>query len=183
MIVRVGFQGDVGSWSEQAALKFVEFYGSGFVELIPLISSGNVVSALVDNDVDMAVVAVFNTIGGVVQESVDALCAVGYRIVDVVVLDITHSVFCSVFNEGGMHTILGHEQEVKQCSDWVELWGKNLSVVSVGDGAAYVRNGIKSGELVIAPPFCMVPEGFIKLQDNVQNAGVNQTVFFLVVLG
>ena len=60
VVLKIGYQGDIGSNSEEAAKKFVERefkHRSSVVEFIPLISSENVIKAVLNGEVNYGVCA------------------------------------------------------------------------------------------------------------------------------
>ena len=70
--MKIGYQGDIGSNSEEAVRLFVEKLNIRDFELIPLISSKNVVNYLAEGKIDFGVCAVYNSIGGIVLETKEA---------------------------------------------------------------------------------------------------------------
>ena len=68
--LKVGYQGIEGSYSHQAAK-----YIMPMAEHVPLVSSANVVKALCDGDIDYGVMAIKNSIGGIVLETDKAVAA------------------------------------------------------------------------------------------------------------
>lgn len=71
--MKIGFQGDIGSNAEEATQKFVDEIRLYKAEKIPLISSENVVSALLDGAIDYGVMAIRNSKAGEVLETKKAL--------------------------------------------------------------------------------------------------------------
>lgn len=58
------------------------------VEYVPLVSSQRVISALVDGDIDYGVIAVWNSIGGIVGKTDDAIRDVNFEVACETTLDI-----------------------------------------------------------------------------------------------
>lgn len=80
-------------------------FGLADVEYVPLISSQGVISALVSGDIDYGVVAVRNSIGGMVVETAEAIRDVYLEIVCETTLDIHH---CLYKRPDAQHDELGY---------------------------------------------------------------------------
>lgn len=92
-MVRIGYQGEVGSNNEQASKMLAERQGITDAEWVPLIHSGHVIDALVRGNIDYGVMAIRNNLGGRVSETAEALYAKQLHLVDSVVMEIHHCVF------------------------------------------------------------------------------------------
>ena len=81
-MIQIGIQGAEGSFSEQAAKKFVENQKIKKYSIKYLISSDGVLNAVQNEKVDYGIFAMENAQGGVVLESVEALCKYTCKIVE-----------------------------------------------------------------------------------------------------
>lgn len=92
--IRVGYQGMENSNNHRAAKKLSERFQSEYeIELIPLISSANVVKALQQGDIEYGVMAHSGTDGWLVPETKDACEGVELTLVDQVCIEIHHFLY------------------------------------------------------------------------------------------
>ncbi len=149
--MKIGYQGDVGSNNEEAALFFIRdnFRTEETIELIPLISSENVINSILDNTIDYGVCAVrsFTERDAVkVLETTKALKTTSHLLeaVDVVQLPIHHSLFRLPGEE--IDTLASHEQALirtvknrqKKYPNWKEVAEKDT---------AWCARALRFGEL------------------------------------
>lgn len=71
--MKIGFQGDLFSNSEEASLQFSKICGLKIDKFMPLISSKRVVESLLNKEIDYGVLAIQNKIAGIVKETEEAL--------------------------------------------------------------------------------------------------------------
>lgn len=91
--MKIGYQGAIGSNSDQAAHNMARDLCFKNVEYVPLVSSKRVISALNRGDIDYGVVAIKNTIGGRVQETFDAIRDEQLELVRTEILEIHHCLY------------------------------------------------------------------------------------------
>jgi prephenate dehydratase len=145
-VLRVGYQGMENSNSEEAAKNMMKKLDISNYELVPLISSKNVIGALKRKEVDYGVVAVENSIGGVVKETLEAIQNDILETVCKETLFINHSVFIINPNikRNEIIKVISHEQALKQCNNNIQEFFPNSSNVSIEDtaiGAKYLAEG------------------------------------------
>ena len=80
--MKIGIQGAIGSFSEEASKKFIENHGIKNPEIKYLISSKDVLSNVENHKVDYGIFAMENAQGGVVIESVEALALHKCKIIE-----------------------------------------------------------------------------------------------------
>ena len=80
--MKIGIQGAIGSFSEEASKKFIENHGIKNPEIKYLISSKDVLSNVENRKVDYGIFAMENAQGGVVIESVEALALHKCKIIE-----------------------------------------------------------------------------------------------------
>jgi prephenate dehydratase len=112
----VGIQGGKGSFNEQAALKHLPPLGMESFELRYLHTTDTVLASLYERQIDLGQFAIHNTLGGKVEESVQAM--VRYR-VDVLAryaIKISHALMIAPDAElAEVDTIVTHPQVLLQC--------------------------------------------------------------------
>src|SRR6266508_6621109 len=89
-LVRLGVMGIRGSFSEEAALEYARDNNLGEVEIVELLSTDRVLRAVDVGEVDLGIFALENSNGGVVYESVYAMAAYRFRVVDLFEIDVNH---------------------------------------------------------------------------------------------
>lgn len=141
--MRVGYQGVPGSNSERAACIMVPSACPAGATLVPLVGSRQVVDALLAGTIDYGVLAVRNSIGGVVRETEEALAAIQARTVitmSTVVLDIRHNLYkLPGIPDGRLRRVASHEQALRQTRRTrTERW-PDLAETPVADTAIAAR--------------------------------------------
>ena len=142
-MVRIGYQGDIGSNSEEAALRFVRDYlglQSDEYELVPLIESQRVVNKLKDKRIDYGVMAVRNSIAGIVKETEVALKGECFPVETTIVIPIHHCVFIKQgIDESVIDTVTSHIQALHQTRKTRELWHPEWCEIVSNDTASAAR--------------------------------------------
>lgn len=94
-MVKIGYQGEIGSNAEAATLEYTkcENINKEEYELIPLVSSKNVVDSLKTGEIDYGVVAIKNSTAGLVKETANALKDEKYEVVKRIVLPVHRCIF------------------------------------------------------------------------------------------
>lgn len=188
MNIKIGYQGLVGSNSEEAAKAFKVNLGLPYAELVPLKSSRNVVLALSNEEINYGVMAIENSIGGIVEESKQALESASLLISGSLSLPIHHSMFFrdeNITNED-IETVASHVQALKQSSNLIESeFGKSelLEMEDTAIAAKMLANGDLNNNTAI---ICRKNAGeMYKLylyKENIENDSSNQTTFHIYEL-
>ncbi|HYT26812.1 MAG TPA: prephenate dehydratase domain-containing protein, partial [Actinomycetota bacterium] len=88
---RVGVMGIRGSFSEEAALEYARDNKLGDVKIVELLSTDRVLRAVAVGEVDLGIFALENSNGGVVYESVYAMAAHRFKVLDLFEIDVNHA--------------------------------------------------------------------------------------------
>ncbi|OEK04931.1 prephenate dehydratase [Roseivirga misakiensis] len=183
--MKIGYQGVLHSHNHAAALAVTEEMQltEGSFELVPLISSKNVVEALLSGEVEYGLMAVQNSIGGVVKESQEALLDKDLELVKEVILSISHSTFKlnnSIKNDD-ITEVISHPQALKQCATNLKRIYPNAMVAPVENTALapkYVVEG-KFGKNT-AVVCAKVAGEYYKMtlvEEGIQDKSDNRTTF------
>ena len=114
-MIKIGYQGDVGSNSEEAARQFAVRNNIADAEYIPLISSAKVTAALADGNIQYGVCAVRNSTAGTVIETAEAVKGRMFTTADSLELPIHHCLFKkSGAQEEKLDTVVSHIQALNQ---------------------------------------------------------------------
>ncbi len=115
MIV-IGYQGMENSNNNTAAALLAQKL-EGPAELRPLVSSRNVVAALLAGEIDYGVMAISTDVAGEVAETREARKGTALRQLDAVSLDIHHSLFkkSPQIATESIRTIASHPEALREC--------------------------------------------------------------------
>jgi chorismate mutase / prephenate dehydratase len=137
--LRVGFQGETGAYSEEAAY---QFFGSG-VQLKPFESLDDVFKAVEQDDVRYGIVPVENSLEGSISHTYDLLLDSSLKVCGETELRVVH---CLIGLPGGtldsVKKVYSHPQALGQCKNFLRQLG--LEVVSTYDTAGSVKM-VKAG--------------------------------------
>jgi chorismate mutase/prephenate dehydratase len=113
--VRVAYLGPIGTFSEQAALKF---FGES-IDHIPCISIDEVFRATAAGTADYGVVPVENSTEGVVSRSLDLFLNSPLHIVGEVSLMVRHNLLRLYESLENIEAVYAHPQALAQCQGWL----------------------------------------------------------------
>lgn len=112
----LGIQGGKGSFNEEAALYFYQRAGIAKYQIKYLYTTENVLKALHVGEIDRGQFAIFNSLGGMVDESVEAMARYKFKIVEKFAIKISHALMIrkdSSYDK--IDTIMTHPQVLAQC--------------------------------------------------------------------
>lgn len=113
--IKIGYQGIEGSNSAQVAHDFSRIMSNEETIFVPLISSEEVIRSLADGSIDYGVVATRNSIGGIVEETREAMKNIRCEIIFTKILEIRHNLYklrTAELHE--INTIASHIQALRQ---------------------------------------------------------------------
>jgi prephenate dehydratase len=175
--VRVGYQGEPGAYSEEAALAI---YRDADTVGHPTFS--RVFDALAERVLDVAVLPVENSLGGIVQEVNDLLWErPGLRVRGEHVHPVRH---CLLGHGEPPVRALSHPQALLQCRRWLEARG--IAAVSFHDTAGAARavaEGHVPGNTAVASVAAARRYGLRVMAEGIQDDDSNQTRFAVVDRG
>lgn len=140
-MITIGYQGVEGSNSEQAAKEFAKKRNIKTYQLLPLVSSFNVLDNVMKQRIDFGVIAVRNNSGGIVKESKIVLDHLDLVKKDEVTLPITHHMFSKNkdIDISQITTLVSHPQAFKQCEQRLKKDYPNLLLQEDEDTATAAR--------------------------------------------
>lgn len=185
----IGIQGGRGSFNEQAALYYLGRSKVDRYEIRYLHTTANVLQALHEGRIDRGQFAIHNSVGGIVDESIQAMQAYRFRIVEQFSIKIAHALMIRPDADLSLvDTVMTHPQVLKQCkTNLAEKYGR-LRLTS-GEGElidhALVAERLAAGEL---PPTIATMgsrllasiHGLQIVEDDLQDATNNFTAFLWV---
>ncbi len=187
--VTYGIQGGKGSFNEEALLYFAKRNKIKNYHLKYLYTAERVLSELHEGDIDIGQLAIQNSVGGVVEESLQAIAKYKCIIVEEFEIKISHALMIrddAKFSD--IDTIMSHPQVFAQCKDTLLKKYPNLKKIS-GTGelidhamvAKHLsenklsKNIATMGSKVLAEIY-----GLQIIEDNLQDAKENYTSFLHV---
>lgn len=138
--VTTAIQGELGSYSQQAAYSF--FGRETIKKVLPLPTLQRVFSVVTQRKgaPDYAVVPIENSLAGSVGETIDLLISKDVRIVGETSIPINH---CLIIHKdttlGRIRKVMSHPQALAQCREYLDKNGMNWEQVSVYDTAGSVK--------------------------------------------
>lgn len=182
-LCKIGVMGIRGSFSEEAALEYARDNSLGEVGIIELLSTEGVLSAVERGEIDYGIFALENSNGGVVYESVYAMAAHRFRVVDLFEIDVNHTLLVhpGLAGRQQIDRIASHQQAIRQCRMWLRHNFPTTLVTEEPDTAEAARM-LAAGELprttaVIAAERCAELFGLRVLERRIQDLKFNFTTF------
>ncbi len=179
----IGYQGSFGSNSYLAAMQLAERQQWDDCQLLPLVSSQNVVAALQAGEVDFGVLAVHNNVAGEVLETTAALKGISYEVLDRTELLIRHCIFAKDANTT-IEVVASHVQALMQCQKTIKTLFPNAVLKELEDtaiGAVYLADGTLPDSTAV---ICPQPAGdhfhLTLLKQDAQDTVGNATQFILL---
>src|SRR6266700_2694817 len=171
---RVGYQGEPGAYSEEAAIAVLPK-----ATTIGFPTFTRAFDALASREVDADVLPVENSLGGIVQEVNDLLWErSGVRVSGEVIHPIRH---CLLGRGEPVVRALSHPQALLQCRRFLDA--RKIQAVTFHDTAAAARavaEGMVVGSAAIASAAAARRYGLKILAEGIQDDASNQTRFVLV---
>lgn len=182
---RVAFLGPAGTNTQEAA---VQYFGSGFTPL-PCGTPDEVCAAVarglrsndpLGNGSDYGVLAIENSLHGIVSANLDLLANSGLTICAEIELVIHHCLLSNT-DLGRITKVYSHEQALAQCRNWLgsHLPGATLvPVTSTSRGAEMAAE--ESGAAAISSALAANIYGLQIVARNIEDLASNKTRFFVI---
>ena len=187
-MIRIGYQGIEGANAEQASRDLVKKVGLQDVEYVPLVDSANVIRALTAHEIDYGVCAIYNSVAGMVLETVAATNGVELYIKADTTLNIHHCLFKKNpdIPDEKLTQVASHILAIKQCEEHLRELYPYLEQVEAEDTGKAARD-LAEGNL---PDDCAVLcrknagelFGLTLVNENIEDFPDNRTHFCLFQL-
>lgn len=171
-----------GSFSEEAAEKYIETEGITGAEILYLVSAERVLSALEDGTSDLGIFAIENSNGGIVIEAVYAMAKHRFNVEKIFEIDVHQNLLVLPGTKTDSITaITSHDQALKQCRMYLKRkWG-GVELEEYADTAKAAED-LASGILpkttaVIASRKAAEIYGLETLEESIQDLKFNYTSF------
>lgn len=130
-LITYGIQGGKGSFNEEAIFYFLKRAGVANYKIKYLYTSENVLDSLHRGEIDRGQFAIHNSVGGIVEESIQAMARYKFNIVDQFAIKISHALMIrSDANFSQVHTIMSHPQVFAQCKETLSKKYPHLMQIS-----------------------------------------------------
>lgn len=188
-MIKIGYQGIVGSNTYKVIDLFLKENQKEKVELIPLISSENVVKNLISKKIDIGVCAISNNTGGEVMETKNAIKNIDIKIIKEIIMPIHHCIYVKnkkvAFKD--IKKIASHEQALKQVKNYIKNKFDSNIILLEEEDTAICADKLKNGELdkntaVIINKETGESRGMFLLEENIEDNKNNSTKFIIFKL-
>ncbi len=183
-IVTIGISGNIGSFSEEAAVSYAKKKCFQDYQLKYLINVENVLKKLAAGKINLGVFPIENSNGGIVYEAVYAMAQYTFRIKKMFDLDIRHSLLILPGkNASEIKIIASHDQAIRQCKMYLKRKWPNIELKEWCDTAQAAKD-LRDGKLlenvaVIAPKRCAELYDLEILEEDIQDLKFNFTTFIV----
>lgn len=174
---RVAYLGPVGTYSEQAA---IAYFGETF-ERFPMQNIDQVFSAIDDDQVDFAVVAIENSNEGVVTRVLDLLEKTTASIIGETILPIRHYLLGSTKDINKIDQVAAHPHALAQCQSWLNFHLPEADRISTASNAVAAKQAKMSEKIAcIAGLVAKHNYGLHTIAANIQDDPSNRTRFVVL---
>ena len=180
--MRIGYQGIESSNSENAAKILSKELKLNDVDLMPLTTSANVVKELQLKNIDYGVMAIENTIGGLVKETMNALLDVDISVLEEVSIQIHHCIFKKFeISIESIENVASHIQALTQCNKNIEKLFPKCNIIETEDtsiAAKYLKDGtLPENTAVICSKSAGELFNLELIKENIEDNSNNYTTF------
>lgn len=185
----IGIQGGEGSFNEEAIMYWLKKADIKNYRIKYLYTTEKVLAALHSGEIDHGQFAIHNSVGGIVDESIEALSHYKFQIIEEFAIIIAHALMTRKdIDFSQVTTVMAHPQVFAQCKNTFPQKYPHLKQVS-GEGElidhANVAKQLAAGKL---PPNIAVMGSKVLadlydlkiIEDNLQDAKENYTSFLIV---
>jgi prephenate dehydratase len=184
MAIIFGVSGDVGSFSEEAALVYAKREGIT-PSLVYLIDMEGVLAAIENGELDLGILPVVNLTGGLVKPAFQAMGKHLFKPIDELWLQVQQCLLVlpgTKFHQ--ISKIVSHPQPLAQCKHYLQKEFKNIELKEWCDTAKAAKDlaagTLEAGSAVIAPEHCAEIYGLEVMAKNIQDCDPNLTAFIVV---
>jgi prephenate dehydrogenase len=185
----IGIQGGKGSFNDEALQQYIKVHSIKDPNIKYLYTSDRVMAALHSGEIDRGLLAIHNSVGGMVGESVESMSRYKFTIVEEFAIIIAHALMVrddATYDD--IDKVMAHPQVFAQCKSTLARKYPNLKLTS-GKGElidhANVAKQLGAHKLPkgVATMGSKVLAGLYNLniiEDNLQDAAENYTSFLMI---
>ncbi len=181
-IMNIGISGVAGSFSEEAAKKYVRDAGITDAEIVYLVSAEGVLDALEKKSIEIGVFPIENSTGGIVIEAVHAMAAHRFSIKKIFEIEVHQNLLAKKgVNPEHITSITSHDQALKQCRMYLKRKWPGIDIQEYPDTAKAAKD-LAEGTLpettaVIASRAAAERYGLDIIEESIQDLKFNYTSF------
>lgn len=180
--MKIGIMGAEGSFSEEAARKYIENEILKDAEIVFLVSAERVLTALEEGTIDTGIFPIENSNGGIVIEAVHAMAKHRFQVEKIFEIDV-HQCLMALpgTNPKQIAAITSHDQALKQCRMYLKRTWPGVEIAEYED-TAKAASDLASGILpahtaVIASKRASELYKLDILEESIQDLKFNYTSF------
>lgn len=180
--MNIGIMGARGSFSEEAAQKYIEKAGIQDAHIQYLVSAENVLSSVEAGESDLGIFPIENSNGGVVIEAVYAMAKHRFEVITLFEIDVHQNLLVAPgVNADQITAITSHDQALKQCRMYLKRKWPGVELETYADtakAAEDLANGtLPNTTAVIASKKAAEVYGLEILEESIQDLKFNYTSF------
>lgn len=184
MPIRFGVSGDVGSFSEEAAMLYAQQQNMT-MSLVHLIDMEGVLAAIERKEIELGILPVVNLQGGLVKDAFQAMGKHLFTPIDELWLLVQQCLLVLPGTEYHQITsIVSHPQGLAQCEHYLKKNFKEIERIEWSDTAKAAKDlaegNLGPGTAVIAPERCAQLYGLEVMASSIEDNKRNLTAFILV---
>lgn len=184
-----GIQGGKGSFNEEAVMYYLAHAGTKKYKIKYLYTAENVLRALNAGEIDFGQMAIQNSVGGVVDETISAMAKYKFKISEQFEIKISHALMMrpdAKFSD--ITTIMSHPQALAQCKKTLmqkygklkQTSGKKELIDQAQVARRLAEKRLPKSLAVLGSRMLAKIYGLKIIEENLQDAKENYTSFMMV---
>lgn len=178
----IGIMGARGSFSEEAARKYIENEKIEGAEIQYLVSAEKVLASLEAGESDLGIFPIENSNGGIVIEAVHAMARHRFEVQKMFEIDVHQNLMVKkAVNPDQIKTITSHDQALKQCRMYLKRKWPGVELQEYADtakaAADLVSGVLPDSTAVIAAKAAADLYGLEIIEESIQDLKFNYTSF------
>ncbi|MEK7084986.1 MAG: prephenate dehydrogenase/arogenate dehydrogenase family protein, partial [Patescibacteria group bacterium] len=184
-----GIQGGEGSFNHEAILDYMQRRNIQNGQIEYLYTTEKVMAALHKGDIDFGLFAIHNSIGGIVDESIEAISRYKFSIVEEFAIPVRHHLMKRKDAAAkNIKTVMAHPQALKQCQGTLarkypelkQVSGKGDLIDTARAARALSEGKIQKNMYILGPKKLSELFGLEIIARDLQDEKNNRTAFLLV---
>lgn len=184
----IGIQGGLGSFNEAALKALTTEENIEVYETKYLYTTENVFKALESKHINLGIFAIHNSVGGIVEESLEAISKHVFKVCREINIPIQHFLMKKPgIPQAELNTIMAHPQVFSQCKNTLTQFPQyNLvsgdgNLIDTAEAAKALSEGIiPETTAILGPKVLSEIYNFDVIEENLQDDDKNITSFLLV---
>jgi prephenate dehydratase len=187
--ITFGIQGGRGSFNEKAIWHYTQKEGIDKYKIKYLYTTSKVMTALNSGKIDQGQFAIYNSVGGIVDESIHAIAKYKFKILDEFTIKIAHALMIRLDAKfSDITTIMTHPQVLAQCKKTLakkyprlkQTSGKGKFIDHAMVAKSLGQRKLPKNTAVMGSSILAKLYGLKIIEDNLQDAKENHTSFLVV---